>query len=157
MEFNFLLIMFGPFFGFFIAAFITLLEMVLAVRLNSKLACLGVVGATFISTCLSLRLFYLNAVGNLGDYWFDLKYAQWFNLGNNITLPFDFGSFQSFGLRWGFLFDPLSLTMLLVITFVSVLVQIYAVEYMSHDVNRTRFMGYLALFVFFYDSISYCG
>jgi proton-translocating NADH-quinone oxidoreductase chain L len=149
MEFNFLLIMLGPLFGFLMAAFLSLGEMLLVVRLNSKLACLAVVGATFISTCLSLRLFYLNAIGNLGDYWFDLKYGQWFNLGANMTLSSDLGFFQSFVLRWGFLFDPLSLTMLLVITFVSVLVQLYAIEYMGHDVNRTRFMGYLALFVFF--------
>src|SRR6185312_8040828 len=52
-------------------------------------------------------------------------------------------------LFWGYTIDGLSVCMLFVITFVSFLVQVYSVEYMSHDLNRTRFIGYLSLFVFF--------
>jgi NADH-ubiquinone oxidoreductase chain 5 len=51
--------------------------------------------------------------------------------------------------NWGFYFDPLSTTMLLVVTGVSSLVHLYSTEYMSSDPHQGRFMGYLSLFTFF--------
>ena len=38
--------------------------------------------------------------------------------------------------------------MLVVVTFVSSLVHIYSIGYMSHDPNKPRFMCYLSLFTF---------
>lgn len=43
--------------------------------------------------------------------------------------------------------DPLSLTFVLLITFVGTLIHIYSVSYMEHDVARRRFFAYLNLFV----------
>ena len=43
--------------------------------------------------------------------------------------------------------DPLSLTFVLLVTFVGTLIHIYAVAYMDHDVDRRRFFAYLNLFV----------
>jgi NADH-ubiquinone oxidoreductase chain 5 len=54
-----------------------------------------------------------------------------------------------FNVSWGFLFDPLTVVMLLVVTFVSTLVHIYSTEYMGHDPHLPRFMSYLSLFTFF--------
>ena len=51
--------------------------------------------------------------------------------------------------NWCFYFDPLSTTMLLVVTGVSSLVHLYSTEYMSNDPHQGRFMGYLSLFTFF--------
>ena len=47
----------------------------------------------------------------------------------------------------GLLVDPLSLTFVLLITFVGTLIHIYAVAYMEHDTDRRRFFAYLNLFV----------
>lgn len=43
--------------------------------------------------------------------------------------------------------DPLSLTFVLLITFVGTLIHIYSVSYMEHDTDRRRFFAYLNLFV----------
>nr|YP_007890596.1 NADH dehydrogenase subunit 5 [Histiona aroides]AGH24090.1 NADH dehydrogenase subunit 5 [Histiona aroides] len=50
---------------------------------------------------------------------------------------------------WGFLFDSLTVVMLIVVTIVSSLVHIYSIGYMSHDPHLPRFMAYLSLFTFF--------
>ena len=38
--------------------------------------------------------------------------------------------------------------MFVVVTFVSALVHIYSIGYMSHDPHKPRFMAYLSLFTF---------
>ena len=52
-------------------------------------------------------------------------------------------------ISWGFLFDSLTATMLIVVTFVSSLVHLYSSGYMSEDPHLPRFMSYLSLFTFF--------
>ena len=47
----------------------------------------------------------------------------------------------------GLLGDPLSLSFVLLITFVGTLIHVYSVEYMAHDADRRRFFAYLNLFV----------
>ena len=51
--------------------------------------------------------------------------------------------------QWGFLFDSLTVTMLVVVTGVSTLVHRYSLEYMAGDPHRQRFMSYLSRFTFF--------
>lgn len=51
--------------------------------------------------------------------------------------------------NWGFLFDSLTVTMLIVVTTISSIVHIYSVGYMSEDPHLPRFMSYLSLFTFF--------
>src|SRR5580698_7501556 len=47
----------------------------------------------------------------------------------------------------GFLFDPLSIVFVLLITGVGSLIHVYSIGYMEHDPNRRRFFGELNLFV----------
>jgi NADH-quinone oxidoreductase subunit L len=54
------------------------------------------------------------------------------------------GNFQ---LNAGLLLDPLSLTFVLLVTFVGSLIHVYSVAYMEHDHDRRRFFAYLNLFV----------
>jgi NADH-quinone oxidoreductase subunit L len=54
------------------------------------------------------------------------------------------GSFQ---LNAGLLLDPLSLTFVMLVTFVGSLIHVYSVAYMEHDADRRRFFAYLNLFV----------
>ena len=53
-----------------------------------------------------------------------------------------------FKLAIGFLIDPLTATMLLVVTFVSLMVHIYTIGYMADDPGYTRFFSYISLFTF---------
>ena len=48
----------------------------------------------------------------------------------------------------GFLIDQLTVTMMLVVTFVSLMVHIYTVGYMHEDPGYNRFFSYIALFTF---------
>lgn len=54
-----------------------------------------------------------------------------------------------FVVDWGFVFDPLTSVMLLVVSFVSFLVHLYSCEYMGSDPHLPRFMSYISLFTFF--------
>ncbi len=54
----------------------------------------------------------------------------------------------SFKMAVGFLIDPLTATMLIVVTFVSLMVHVYTVGYMADDPGYTRFFSYISLFTF---------
>ena len=47
----------------------------------------------------------------------------------------------------GMRIDPLSMTFVMLVTFVGTLIHVYAVAYMEHDQDRRRFFAYLNLFV----------
>ena len=61
---------------------------------------------------------------------------------------FEWISSGDFVANWSINLDPLSSVMLVVVTFVSALVHIYSIGYMSHDPHKPRFMSYLSLFTF---------
>ncbi len=48
----------------------------------------------------------------------------------------------------GFLIDPLSATMMIVVSFVSLMVHIYTIGYMAEDPGYKRFFSYISLFTF---------
>ena len=101
---------------------------------------LGPMGAAYITTgCLGLSflisLFVFYEVALLGSVTY-VKLATWIN---SEVLHVD----------WGFMFDSLTVTMCVVVTFISFLVHLYSIEYMSHDPHLPRFMSYLSLFTFF--------
>ncbi len=54
----------------------------------------------------------------------------------------------SFEVDWALRIDALTAVMLVVVTWVSALVHVYSVGYMSHDPSIPRFMSYLSLFTF---------
>ena len=66
----------------------------------------------------------------------------------NNYLIFEWISSGDFVANWSINVDPLSSVMLVVVTFVSALVHIYSIGYMSHDPHKPRFMSYLSLFTF---------
>jgi len=63
-------------------------------------------------------------------------------------LIFEWISSGDFVSNWSINIDPLTSVMLVVVTFVSALVHIYSIGYMSHDEHKPRFMSYLSLFTF---------
>ena len=66
------------------------------------------------------------------------------SIGQHLYTWFEAGSFK---VDAGLLLDPLSALFLLLITGVGSLIHLYSVGYMEHDERRSRFFGYLNLFV----------
>jgi len=77
-----------------------------------------------------------------------LKEVSFFNSFKYITI----GSWIKCGLfvvNWGFIFDTLSVSMLLMVGIVSGTVHYYSIGYMESDPSLIRFISYLSLFTFF--------
>src|SRR5216117_2474535 len=55
---------------------------------------------------------------------------------------------EGFRLQVGFLVDRLTVTMMCVVTFVSLMVHVYTIGYMAEDPGYQRFFAYIALFTF---------
>lgn len=65
-----------------------------------------------------------------------LKMGKWFPMG-------------FINVEFLFLFDSLTFIMLCVVTFISFLVHLYSLDYMSNDPELSLFLSYLSLFTFF--------
>ena len=57
-------------------------------------------------------------------------------------------SIANFAVDFAFRVDPLSCTMLMIVTWIGFLIHVYATGYMSHEKGYTRFFTYLNLFMF---------
>nr|QXT44704.1 NADH dehydrogenase subunit 5 [Nitellopsis obtusa] len=101
--------------------------------LGSRGAALVTTTCVSISSGLCFIAFYEVALGASACY---IKFAPWIFS-------------EMFDASWGFLFDTLTVVMLIVVTFVSSLVHIYSISYMSEDPFLPRFMCYLSIFTFF--------
>ncbi|OLB33002.1 MAG: NADH dehydrogenase [Acidobacteria bacterium 13_2_20CM_58_27] len=58
------------------------------------------------------------------------------------------GQVVPFTADWGYLLDPLSSVMVLVVTGVGFLIHVYSIGYMGHEGGYYRFFGYMNLFMF---------
>ncbi len=101
--------------------------------LGKQGACLITTLSIFTSTILSFFIFYEVVISHSIC---SFRISTW--LESNYLVIF-----------WGFLFDGLTATMLIVVTFVSSFVHLYSISYMSADPHLPRFMSYLSLFTFF--------
>src|ERR1700719_832713 len=70
---------------------------------------------------------------------------EWLTPGPMLTA---YGRTVPFVADWGFLLDPLSCVMVLVVTCVGFLIHVYSVGYMGHEGGYYRFFGYMNLFMF---------
>ena len=71
-------------------------------------------------------------------------------LGNTVYIDlFTWVDSEMLHSSWGFLFDSLTVIMLITVTTVSCMVHLYSVGYMGEDPHVQRFMSYLSLFTFF--------
>ena len=93
-----------------------------------------VLTSSFVSISATLSLVVLYKVIS-SDYSNNLVVATWINSG-------------TLNVNWSIKIDSLSAVMFVVVNFVSALVHIYSIGYMSHDPHKTRFMAYLSLFTF---------
>jgi len=88
------------------------------------------VGLSFL---LSLFVFKQVIFGQLAQTSIDVY--EWLSIGD-------------FTFKVGFLIDPLTVTMMVVVTFVSLMVHIYTIGYMHDDPGYQRFFSYISLFTF---------
>ncbi|WP_407345761.1 NADH-quinone oxidoreductase subunit L [Pengzhenrongella phosphoraccumulans] len=94
---------------------------------------LGVV-ASASSFLVGLAMFIAVLGRPAADRVIDLHLFSWIPAGN-------------LNVEAGLQIDPLSLTFVLLVTFVGTLIHFYSVAYMEHDVDRRRFFAYLNLFI----------
>ena len=116
------LILFTPFIGFLTAFLLG--------RKRNVIASLLIVSLTGLNLIFSIILL-LQTLHTKDNH---LIY-NWFTL--NAT------SYQ-----FGFLFDSLTLMMLVLVNFIALLVEIFSLEYMENDPDLYRYYGFLSLFVF---------
>ena len=106
----------------------------LASRRNRVLAASLAIGSISISFLLSVIAFaHVLSLSNQGLETRQVVDFRWFQFGNEW-------------LKLGWMLDPLTAVMLVMVTFVGLLIFIYSVGYMEHDENFTRFFCFLALF-----------
>jgi NADH-quinone oxidoreductase subunit L len=101
---------------------------------NRVFAASVAIGSMVLSLMLSLVAFA--HVRHLGGEGIDAKQIvnfPWFQVGNEW-------------LKLGWVLDPLTAVMLVMVTFVGLLIFIYSAGYMAHDENFTRFFCFLSLF-----------
>ena len=101
---------------------------------------IGSKGTIFLTVCgmvtnfiLSLFLFFEVALSSCPVY---IKTFSWLNC-------------EMLDFSWGFLFDTLTVVMLVVVNCVSLVVHLYSIDYMRTDPHKVRFFSYLSLFTFF--------
>jgi proton-translocating NADH-quinone oxidoreductase chain L len=100
---------------------------------------LGFYGAVFSSVFFLTVSFFLSVL-----YFFLCLYGGFVFL---VQVPINF--FLVVGGFWEFYFDSLTLTMFFLVSFVSLMVNIYSSQYMETDPHVVRFFSMLLLFTFF--------
>ena len=121
-----MLLIFFPCFNFFYA-------WCSEVMVGKRKAVLLIAHSYIIIVFLGFLVFWQVCVQNEFYY---LTLGTWINCGLFIV-------------NWGFIFDSLSVSMLLMVSLISGSVHFYSVGYMSSDESLNRFMSYLSLFTFF--------
>ena len=81
-----------------------------------------------------------------------LSYISFFDvalLHNPVYIRlFYWANLGVFDLSWGFMFDSLTVFMLVVVSTVSMVVHLYSIGYMESDPHIARFFSYLSTFTF---------
>ncbi|MFK7761447.1 MAG: NADH-quinone oxidoreductase subunit L [Candidatus Midichloriaceae bacterium] len=101
--------------------------------LTAKIAQLITISAIFASAIFSMIIFDYVALNHNVVH---IKLLKWV----------DISFFQAY---WSIYIDSITAVMLVVVNLVSLLVHVYSIGYMSHDMHKQRFMAYLSLFTFF--------
>lgn len=110
-----------------------LLAYLVGEQIDARFAHRITIAGVGISTVLSLYLLGLSV-------WSDMP-----NLNQNV---YTWGSIGSIQFHVGLLIDRLSLMMMCVVTFVSLMVHIYTIGYMHDDPGYVRFFSYISFFTF---------
>jgi len=113
-------------------------------RLSKEAVNLFCVGSVFLSLVHALGAVLVLFARSADDRVYQQILYQWVTPG---AMPSSLGM-VNFVADWGYLLDPLSCVMVLVVTFVGFLIHVYSIGYMAHEGGYYRFFGYLNLFMF---------
>jgi len=102
-------------------------------RVGAHLVTIGFVGISFVLSLVVAKAMFIDHAPVLNE-----NIYNWASGGTLFPYSFNIG----------FLIDPLTAVMLVVVTFVSLLVHIYSIGYMSDDDGYQRFFSYISLFTF---------
>lgn len=91
---------------------------------------------TILGVAIACGLSFLVLKDVLAGARFNANIYEWMRLGDELVLAV------------GFLIDPLTAMMMVVVTFVSLMVHIYTIGYMAEDEGYNRFFAYISLFTF---------
>ena len=101
---------------------------------------IGVSGAHFI-TCTCLLLASLLAT---------ISFYEVGICGSPVSINlFSWVDSEYMSISWEFLFDQLTVSMFIPVLYISSLIHIYSIDYLSTDPHNQRFFSYLSLFTFF--------
>ncbi len=94
---------------------------------------IGRQGSVFITTLTTFLTFLFSLITFYNSVTYEYEYviylATWINSG-------------LFNCNWSFLFDTLTIVMLITVTSISTLVHLYSSQYMAEDPHLSRFMSY---------------
>src|SRR5512142_3475132 len=103
------------------------------------------VGSTALSALIATFMVVFPYVRRGTETPLEFTYYTWIPSGMGHVA----GKLADFVVNFAFRVDPLSCTMLMVVTWVGFLIHVYATGYMAHEENGyTRFFTYLNLFMF---------
>ncbi len=126
MLYIYLTIILSPLIGSLLAGFFGKI-------LGNTFAHLVAIFSVAISFVLSIFVFYQHIIAKYSS--FNSNLYTWLEIND-------------FNLSIGLLIDELTVIMMLIVTFVSLMVHIYTVGYMKGEKNYSRFFSYIALFTF---------
>jgi NADH-quinone oxidoreductase subunit L len=93
---------------------------------------------------------WIAALAILGSFICSVTLFNGLNSTSSLNIDiFNWIAFSNINITFGFLIDPLTITMLLVVTGIGFLIHLYSIGYMHDDEGYTRFFTYLNLFIFF--------
>src|SRR5580704_10804811 len=101
---------------------------------------IGVTGAHII-TCTSLTL---------ASFLATIAFYEVGICGSPVSIKlFNWIDSELMSISWEFLFDQLTVSMFIPVLYISTLIHIFSIDYMSEDPHNQRFFSYLSLFTFF--------
>ncbi len=113
-------------------------------RLQNTAVSVLCVGSVFVSFVSALGAFFA-LLSMPGERTFERVLFEWIPAGAYHAAS---GRLDRFVADWGFLLDPLSAVMILIVTGVGFLIHFYSIGYMGHEGGYYRFFGYMNLFMF---------
>jgi NADH-quinone oxidoreductase subunit L len=103
------------------------------------------VGGVFLSMIYAFGAILQLIARPVSERFVDYVLFDWLPAGAMHTTA---GVLTNFDAPWGYLFDPLTVVMIGVVTGVGFLIHVYSMGYMAHEGGYYRFFGYLNLFMF---------
>src|SRR5271157_1557868 len=102
------------------------------------------VGSVFLSFLYAAGAVWQLLLAQPQNRFYQMILFEWVTPG---AMPAN-GGLVNFVADWGYLLDPLSCVMVLVVTGVGFLIHVYSIGYMGHEGGYYRFFGYMNLFMF---------